>query len=183
LPKKQDAKNKRFSNEFVNSLLGNSDPVQLGMKSKLVCTIVGKKNLLEYEIRHTPFAVQIDSYRRIEGRLQDVLRMDSFTGEKSHRSSLIPVGGNRSPRDIISSKIEIGVIFDGAAGFLKWGSMWPDRHQVIILDRTEPYFYDAINAINSRFSQNRADVKFPLPYSDVHIPPGIEILAFREIVP
>jgi hypothetical protein len=181
LPKKQGAENKRFANSFVDTLLGDADPVQLGLRSKLICAIVGKKNSLEHEIRHTPLALHANGNCRAEGHLQDVLRVDRFvSGEQSYRSALVPVGSS-PPSGDVTSKVEMGIVFDGAAGFLKWGSMWPDRHQVIILDRTELYFEDAITAINSRFSQNRADAESPLPADGA--PPGGEVLAFREAIP
>ncbi|MDX1965427.1 MAG: hypothetical protein SFX18_19940 [Pirellulales bacterium] len=181
LPKKQGGENKRFANSFVDTLLGDADPVQLGIRSKLVCAIVGKKSSLEYEIRHTPLALHTNGNCQAEGQLQDVLRIDRFvSGEQSYRSALVPVGSSPPSGDVIS-KVEIGVVFDGAAGFLKWGSMWPDRHQVIILDRTELYFDDAITAINCRFSQNRADASSHLPAEGAL--PGGEVLVFREAIP
>lgn len=181
LPKKPGVENKQFANSFVERLLGEADPVQLGLRSKLVCAIVGKKNSLEHEIRQTPLAVHVNGDCRAEGRLQDVLRVDRFiTDQQSYRSALVPVGSS-PPSGDVASKIEKAVVFDGAAGFLKWGAMWPNQHQVIILDRTELYFDDAISAINSRFSQNRAETETLLPDSDV--PPGGEVLAFREMIP
>ena len=72
----------------------------------------------------------------------------------------------------------MGVVFDGAHGFLKWGEAWQRRHQVVILDRTETYFDDAISAVNARFSQNRIGGEAALPECDA--PPGGEVLAFRE---
>ena len=181
LPQIPSGKNKRFSNEFVNILLGESDSVQLGIQSKFVCAIVGQKSLLEYEIRHTPFAAHADGGSWEKGWLQDVLRIKRFTTEaQTHRSALVPVGISQPSSDVIG-KIEMGIVFDGAAGFLKWGAMRPDLHQVVILDRTGLYFDDAINSINSKFSQNRAETKLPLPYSDIPLPPGTEMLAFREM--
>ncbi|MBL8819723.1 MAG: hypothetical protein JNL58_27100 [Planctomyces sp.] len=178
LPKKQGAENKRFANSFVDNLLGDGDPVQLGLQSKLVCAIVGKRNSLENEIRHTPLALYANSDCRAVGQLQDLLRVDRFVADnQSYRSALLPIGSSSPTGDVIS-KVEMGVVFDGAAGFLKWGAMWPGQHQIIILDRTERFFDDAITAINSRFSQNRADAETPLPASDA--PAGGEVLAFRE---
>jgi hypothetical protein len=180
LPKTQGGKNARFANQFVDSLLGDADPVQLGLRSKVVCTIVGKRNALEHEIRQTPLALHANGHRRAEGQLQDVLRVNRFvTGQQSHRSALVPLGTAGPPEDVIA-ETEMGVVFDGALGFLKWGQLWRGRHQVIILDRTEPYFDDAISAINTRFSQNRVDGEAVLPGSDV--PAGGEVLAFREAV-
>ena len=181
LPKKQGAENKRFANRLVDGLLGDSDPVQLGLRSKLVCAIVGKKSALEHEIRDTPLALHANGDCRAEGLFQDLLRVDRFVnGEQSHRTALVPIGSS-PPSGDVSRKVGMGVVFDGAAGLLKWGAMWPDRHQIIILDRTEHYFDDAISAINTRFSQNRASADLPFPANNA--PPGGEVLAFREAIP
>lgn len=180
LPKKQGGKSARFANEFVDRLLGDADPVQLGLRSKLVCALVGRKNTLEHEIRKTPLAVHVNRHRYAEGVLQDILRINRFVTEKqSHRSALVSVGA-KPPSDEIVSNTEIGVVFDGALGFLKWGETWHGRHQVVILDRTEPYFDDAISAINGRFSQNRTDGGTALPEGEA--PPGCEVLTFREVI-
>jgi hypothetical protein len=178
LPKRQGVENARFANKFVDGLLGEADPVQLGLRSKLVCALVGKKNTLEHEIRQTPLAIHVNGHLHAEGQLQDVLRVNRFvSGQQSYRSALVPIGGG-SPSDNVVGNVKMGVVFDGALGFLKWGRKWHVRHQIIILDRTEPYFDDAIDAINTRFSQNRADGQVALPGSNA--PPGGEVLAFRE---
>ena len=180
LPKTQGGENARFANQFVDGLLGEADPVQLGLRSKLCCAIVGRRNTLEHEIRKTPLAIHINGHRHAEGQLQDVLRIDRFvTDRQSHRSTLVPVGAE-PPSDAVIGNVEMGVVFDGAHGFLKWGDMWQGRHQAVILDRTEPYFDDAISAINGRFSQNRIDGEAALPGSDA--PAGGEVLAFREAI-
>ncbi len=55
------------------------------------------------------------------------------------------------------------------------------RHHVVILDRTEPYFDDAIIAINARFPQNRFQDGCQMPALEA--PVGGEILVFREALP
>jgi hypothetical protein len=178
LPKKQGGENARFANQFVDALLGEADPVQLGLRSKLCCAIVGRRNTLEHEIRKTPLSIHVNGHHRAEGQLQDVLRVDRFvTEQQSHRSALVPVGAD-PPSDSVIDNVKMGVVFDGAHGFLKWGDMWQDRHQVVILDRTENHFDDAINNINARFSQNRTDGDADLPKGDA--PAGGEVLSFRE---
>lgn len=180
LPKKQGGENLRFANAFVDRLLGDADPVQLGLRSKLVCALVGRTNTLEHEIRKTPLAIHVNGHRHADGVLQDVLRVNRFvTGKQSHRTALVPIGA-RAPSGEILSNVEMGVVFDGALGFLKWGAMWDSRHQVIILDRTEAYFDDAISAINARFSQNRVEGETALP--ECEAPPGGEVLTFRQAV-
>jgi hypothetical protein len=180
LPKRQDGKDKKFLNEFVNSLLRGCDLVEFDTQSKFVCAIVGKRSLLEQEIRQTTLATYIGGGRWAEGSLQDVLKIDRFTtGSQTHRSALIPTGVNQPPGDIMSN-IAISIVFDGAVGFLKWGHLWPNRHQIIILDRAEPYLYDAINAINSNFLQNRVNIACCDQYGEATPPPGTELLVFRE---
>lgn len=179
LPKKQRKDSIRTANRFVDSLLGETDPVQLGLQSKIVCALVGRRNTLEQEIRKTPLSIHVNGTMYAEGQLQDVLRVNRFINpQQSHRSALVPLGSEPSS-DLISS-VEMGVVFDGAIGFLKWGAAWRTRHQVIVLDRTDPYFDDAISSVNARFSQNRIDDGCVMPEGDA--PPGSEILAFREAI-
>jgi len=178
LPKSQGTENSRFCNQFVDVLLGEADPVQLGLQSKFCCAIIGKRNALEQEIRKTPLALHVNGTSHAGGMLQDILRVDRFvTGSQSHRSALVPVSSEPPPKDVIE-RVEMGTVFDGAHGFLKWAAMWEKSNQVVILDRTEPYFEDAVSAINSRFSQNRSDNVASL--NGVEPPAGGEVLSFWE---
>ena len=179
LPKRRAVKDKIPHNEFVSRLLPGCDLVNFDMQSKFVCGIVGKKNILEQEIGRTPFAVDGNG-SFAEGSLQDVLRVNIFTtGAQPHRSVLISTE-RRQPRTDIVEKIELGVVLDGADAFLRWGAMFPNCHQVIILDRTELHFYEAVHSINSAFSQDRIDIMGSVPFSDITPPAGLELLAFRE---
>lgn len=180
LPNKQGLHNLRTANTFVDSLLGETDPVQLGLRSKLVCAMVGRRNTLEHEIRKTPLSIHVNGDYHAEGQLQDVLRVDRFvTPQQSHRSALVSIGAD-PPSDDVVHNVETGVVFDGAVGFLKWGALWRCQHQVVILDRTEPYFDDAITAVNARFSQN--GLRDECEMLQAAAPAGGEILAFREAV-
>ncbi len=122
LPKKQALDNVRTANKFVDSLLGETDPVQLGLRSKIICAIVGKRNMLEHEIRKTPLAIHVNGDKHAEGQLQDILRVNRFvTAQQSYRSALVAIGTDPPSSEIID-KVETGVVFDGAVGFLKWGA-------------------------------------------------------------
>ena len=98
---------------------------------------------------------------------------------QDYRSALVTLG-KRPPSGEVLARAEKGVVYDGAVGFLKWGSMWEGRHQVAVLDRTEPYFQDAISAINERFARHGAQDGVIVPDGDT--PAGGEILVFREPV-
>jgi hypothetical protein len=178
LPKKQSGNSIRLSNKFVEKLVGNTDPVQLGLQSRMVCAIVGKRSTLEQEIRHTDLAIHFDGSLVATGCLQDVLRVDRFVSpHQSRRSVLISTSGDGPSPDVVSG-IERCVVFDGAAGFLKWGNLWGECHQVVIVDRTEPFLDDAVIAINRRLSQNSSHESGSL--TDDLLPPSVEILTFRE---
>jgi hypothetical protein len=178
LPKKQGDISSRTANRFVDRLLGETDPVQLGVRSKIVCALVGRRNTLEHEIRTTPLSIHVNGNSYAEGKFQDVLRVNRFVNpQQSHRTALVPIGSEPPSSELIGS-VEMGVVFDGASGFLKWGAAWQERHQVVVLDRTDPYFEDAISAINARFSKDHIEDGCVLPDGDA--PPGSEILTFRE---
>jgi hypothetical protein len=178
LPKRQGTNNKRFANEFADNLLHTANHLHFNLQSKIVCAIVGQKSVLEHEILNTRLAIHVNGGPRIEGCLQDILRVDRFlTGRQSYHSALIPAGSKSVTNEIVN-KVESGVIFDGAIGFLNWSAIWPRLHQVVVLDRSEPYFDEAIVSINSRFSQNRVETELTETFND--LPAGSEILAFRE---
>lgn len=179
LPKNQSGKNARNAHSFVESLLGAADPVQLGHRSRYCCALIGNRNALEYEIRRTRLAIHANG-QQATGHLQDVLRVDRFVSSgEAHRVALVPASTERPSAEIIEN-VELGVVYDGARAFLSNSDAWHNRHQLVILDRTEPYFDDAINAVNARFTQNRvAGESAPAP---VDVPAGGEFLSFREAV-
>ena len=163
---------------FVDALLSGADPAHLGLRSKMVCALVGRRNTLEHEVRKTPLAIHVNDSQYAVGYLQDVLRVRRFVSpQQDYRSALVTLG-KRPPSADTLARVEKGVVYDGAVGFLKWGSMWEGRHQVAVLDRTEPYFQDAISAINERFARHGAQDGAIDPEGDT--PPGGEILVFRE---
>ena len=178
LPQKQSGGRIGKADAFVDALLSGADPAHLGLRSKMVCALVGRRNTLEHEVRKTPLAIHVNDSQYAVGYLQDVLRVRRFVSpQQDYRSALVTLG-KRPPSADTLARVEKGVVYDGAVGFLKWGSMWEGRHQVAVLDRTEPYFQDAISAINERFARHGAQDGAIDPEGDT--PPGGEILVFRE---
>lgn len=152
--------------------------MRLGLRSKMVCGLVGRRNTLEHEICKTPLAIHVNNSQYTVGCLQDVLRVRRFVAARQgYRSELVTLG-KRPPSEIVLTGVERGVVYDGAVGFFTWGSLWQECHQVAVLDRTEPYFQDAIDAINERFARRGAQDGAIVPDGD--IPAGAELLVFRE---
>lgn len=179
LPQKQDRSCPGKADAFVDTLLGGTDPVRLGLSSKLVCALVARRNTLEHEIRKAPLAIHVNDSVYATGCLQDVLRVRRFVGpQQNYRSALVTLG-KRPPSGELLARVEKGIVYDGGVGFLKWGSLWEGLHQVVVLDRTEPYFQDAISAINERFARNGTQDGAVVPGGNA--PAGVEILVFREL--
>lgn len=180
LPRHPIEREDRFANNFVESILGAADPIQLGLKPRVVCTFIGHRNTLEQEIRQTVLAVHHDGLLRAKGTLQDVLRVDCFmSDEQIHRCALILPSSSLQTSDVVD-KIESVVVFDGSAGYLKWGTKWPRQHLVIVLDRADPFFHEVIIEINSRFLQNHVNAENTIDISGA--PPGTELFIFQEEV-
>ena len=179
LPKKQGGRNVQVADQFISSFLGSADhAAEFSLRSKLACVLVGRKNILENEICRTPAMIGAKMNQSVEGKMQDILRVRSFASPNfQYRSTLLSIGP-RPPATELLKNVEIATIFDGASGFLKWGSMWRRCHQVIVLDRSEPYLDDAVQEIKEKFSQDQSGGETSLP--DCEPPPGVEVFAFRE---
>lgn len=144
-------------------------------RSRLEVTIIGNKKVLLHEL-NTPFAVKTEDGEFRTGTLQEVLRVrERVTGGLGYRTSL------RSERE---GKVKPGinevpplVIFDGAAGFLKWREAWRESHWVVVLDKAETGFEEAVATLNREYSSNHLDsVALQLP----DIPFAVDMLAYEE---
>ena len=177
---------------FVSHFLPLDAQRLLATKSQAECTIVGPIGLLKREAAETAFAVPRSGYaarravlqrtrtwvretpRLAMGFLQDIVRVDRFCkNEETFRSTIVPsttmpqVDGNESSV----------VLFDGAAGYLKWRQCWPKAHFVLFLDRTEAHFVDAVNLINTGFASRDGEDEIHDP---AILPPGVEAISYWE---
>ena len=70
------------------------------------------------------------------------------------------------------------IIFDGANSFLKSRDDWLESHAIILLDRTENHFQEAIDTLNQDYINRSNDFllkQFSLPF-------GVEIVAYKTHV-
>ncbi len=178
LPKRPGSGQFTKAGPFVEKLLGHANAAESCVNSNLVCVLVGRRNTLRQEICETRLAVHVNASKYREGRLNDVLRMRGFCGSEQACRSAFVTSGRKLPVGLID-KVDTGIVFDGATGFIRWGSLWHGRHQVVILDRTEPYFRDAVNAINERFAKCGSEEAAIVPEAET--PAGGEILVFRDV--
>ena len=104
----------------------------------LGCLIVGHLNALRAEIRDSTFAIGPEYYKArqgellpnggraygktdfVEGNLQDILRVRRFLGsDQAHMMDIFLVEA-RAPYEPNEDYGDTVIVFDGAAGFLKW---------------------------------------------------------------
>ncbi len=69
-------------------------------------------------------------------------------------------------------------IFDGAVSFLKWRDYWRKSNWIVLLDKTESRFQEAVDLLNQEYIEKR--IGESLNENMFSLPEGIEIIAFNE---
>jgi hypothetical protein len=132
--------------EFLRTILGSNNSYEFAMRSRLECVIIGCVNILRHEIKDTEISF---GSRRVEGTFQDVLRVRKFLSEGSaYRSNVMP--SDREQSSLTSNQdVPYIVIFDGAMSFLKWRDYWRRSNWLVLLDKTESCFQEAVDQLNN----------------------------------
>jgi hypothetical protein len=163
---------------FLAKLLGEVDPCEFALGTRLDCLIIGNINRLRYEIKDTSFAMRHrDKY--VKGTLQDVLRVRKFLGsnDNSFRVDVYPATGRKIPNPDKWGVPEL-VIFDGATGFLKWRDYLRGSNWIVLLDKTEKLYDEAVHTMNQEYIQNSIEKEW---FGDISSKPkSIELMIFEE---
>jgi hypothetical protein len=176
LPKKQNGRKIFASSKFLEDILGVDKAKTCFNEAQLDCIIFGKRNILKKEIKQTSFAGS-PSFKK-KGVLQDVLRVRHFssTDNLAYRSEVFSVTARKRPR-LSDSTIPFVTIFDGASSFIKWRDDWRSCHWIILLDRTEIHFQEAVDIVNQDYINRVDEEEIPnLPSR----PPGVELVNYQE---
>lgn len=163
--------------KFLQCCLGEKLAETFILNSSFEALLIGSKSVLRHEICDIPFICKASGKSTgTTGCLQEILRVRQFSGaNKSYRSQCV------SPLNI-TPEIETGkqtptiVIFDGAIAYIKLGHQWRSAHQIVLLDRTERQFVDAVELLNQNYAYRLPGVS-ELP---INIPSGIEMMVHRE---
>jgi hypothetical protein len=136
---------------FLLQALGPSGLSRLCRMFSLECVLVGKRSILRGEAFEFRLGIPLGKRRITTARLSDLLRIRTIVGSgQPFASDLVPVSNGRlsgvSNARIVAPRL---VVFDGAAGFLKWRHQWPDAHWVVLLDRTDVRCADAAGIIKT----------------------------------
>ena len=161
--------------EFLNTMLGTNNSYEFAMRSRLECVIIGCVNTLRHEIKDTEISF---GSGHVEGTFQDVLRARKFMAEGSaYRSNIMPA--DREQTSLTANQDSpYMVIFDGAISFLKWRDYWRRSNWLVLLDKTESCFQEAVDQLNNEYVERR--IGDPPIENTLELPQGIDILFFQE---
>jgi len=174
IPKHQRGRRITRSNQFLSTFLDDDCANDLLLRSKLMCTVVGRVSLLREEIVETQFAAK----RGGTGALNEILRVQRFVSTNStYRSHIVAADKEMSPETASAFTAPV-IVFDGSSGFLKWHRYWNTSSWIVLLDRTERNFDPAVTLLNQHFVQNRVGDQVPLKAPG--IPPGVEAMVYEE---
>jgi len=176
LPKKQSGYKIVTRKAFLDNLLPGVDTNTFALSSRLDCVITGPAAIIRREVTDTVLAVKLRRGKFAEGTFQDLLRVRRFLFEgKAYRTDVYPVSGSRQPGNGCTSPAV--AIFDGALAFLKCRDMWAGSNWIVLLDRTDPNFWDGAEALNQDYIKNRT-----LKNPELDMPPvlaGIEMILYE----
>lgn len=174
LPKNQSGRRMAGLAGFAEEMFSIITEKGSSLESHLDAIVIGKPGLFGTEVNETGFAVSTSTEDYSKGSLQDVIRVRRFLATKvGYRTDILwNLSDNPEvPQDSV-------VIFDGADGFLKWRHLLTGNDCLIVLDRTESRFFDAVNEVNTTFLTTRVDQPFPFDLPEM--PSGVELTAFEE---
>lgn len=179
LPDRQKGR-RNDAGEMLTAMLGASPALHHTLEPDLCSVIVGRANLLVFEINHTSFCYRASDSCCVSGGLQEILRARRFLGESmAYRTDIVPISG--AP-NLASQKDKIPhlTVFDGSHSYLKCRHLWPNSHAAVILDRTDVNFGEATQIINQVFVQRRLGKEWSQQKLPA-IPEGIEVMVYEEV--
>jgi len=145
--------------------------------SRLDCIIVGRLAKLTAEIAESRFATRGERNGDFtEGRLQDVIRVRSLLDASEHfRSEILSSAGQGALKMAQSAPT---VVFDGSASFLRSRGWFETANWIILLDRTESDFADAMMLCNQEYTKRRID---DLKLDEMPpVPIGVDLISYYE---
>ncbi len=175
-PKRQRGWRLQEANTFAEDVLHPLDAARFTEPGDVRCLIVGSRRSIEAEVTQPGLATRsrVREGKPARGTLNDLLRLEGIAGVGgAHRTRVIPIH-TKPPSDL---QIPSVLVFDGANGYLKWPGRFRAAHTIIVLDRTEPRYADAVKHIHGDYVKRAPGSALPtLPPP----PSGIEVLHFSQ---
>lgn len=152
---------------------GNDGPAFL-TSSRLDCVIVAQEREVRAEVLETPFSL-VYGNNEVNGYLQDLLRVRRFGRDgDAYRSDLVLTNWRVRRENYERPAV---VVFDGAGAYLRWGETWPASHHIVVLDRRDFRFDEAVGQLNAAYIGRFDDLALQLPPAPV----SLECMVFRAV--
>lgn len=158
---------------FLRTVLAPLDTRGYLLSGEIECAITGSVRTLMAEAQEDVLAARREGTAPVAvGNLNDILQIRRLS--TAPHTALVPATARRSPRQ---QRVEpILLVHDGATGYLRSGRPSSTPVMVVVLDRTEPRFDEAVAQLDQDFVRRTDDQALNL---DGGVPPGVEVLSFR----
>ena len=162
--------------EFIAQVFQGEDLWDFFTRSTLDCVVLGTVGRLVREATETKLSVGSRGQEQTAGSIADILRIGRLHGEgEAFRSDIFPVNSMHNAKRS-GGVIPHLVIFDGAVGFLKWRDGWSTCDWIVVLDRTEPRFEEAVQVVNEEYLSRTTEVELGLSEP---APPSVDLVAYK----
>jgi hypothetical protein len=157
--------------EFLAAILGDVPVESLCMGSRLDFVFIGTRSrlLVESEIQ---IACTEGSRQLRAGNAADVIRLKE--GARDFRGMIVSTT-TKVPR--LPGEAPRLAIYDGASGYLKYRDRFPASHQLVLLDRSEARFSEAVSQLNRDYLQR---INEGPPGFSTGAPVGVEQMVFES---
>ena len=146
--------------------------------TSLVHTVVmGRKGMISTDVCETRIALSDGRGSFVEGFPQDLVRL-RVDDRSAYHSHVMSSGFKKLSMyaRMIRPKL---VVFDGASAFLRSRHHWKTAHWIVLLDRTDWQFEEAIMEINELYVRRR-DAGLPRVRGLRNPPSGTELMLFSR---
>jgi len=157
--------------EFLGAILEGVPVEELCLGSRLDFVFVGTRSRL-LEEADVELACTENGRDFLTGNAADVLRLKE--GSRDYRGMIVSTT-TKEPK--LPGGTPRLVIYDGASGYLKYRDRFPDSHQLVLLDRSEARFSEAVSQLNRDYLQRTTDGP---PGLTTGAPAGVEQMVFES---
>jgi hypothetical protein len=162
---------------FLSHILSEQDASSLVNHTRDDCVFVASVAGLHAELCGAFLGVHTRRGAIAAGCFQDIIRVRRFSRRgEGCRSDAFAVG--HQPQRVARGPVQgKAVIFDGALGYLRWRDHWVASSRIVVLDRTDRNWPDAVEVLNRDYVERRCSDRLALEIPEV--PGTIEIMAYE----
>jgi len=143
--------------------------------NETVCLLIGEVNTMTREIGQENL---IASDTDVKGSFQDIIRSDKLNNDSGYKTQLL--SDRVTPKTTIDEPPRL-IIFDGARSFTKWRHFFNSSNMLVVLDRTDSHYQEAVLSANQDFENRKEDLNIP-EFLIEEIPLGVEVMSYCLVV-